>query len=190
MANKLIRKIRKLNVATHRDLGYFFSGLIIVYCLSGIALNHVDDWNPDFIIEKKTIRFTGDYSARGISQATISTFNKMVGETKYKVFDIPTADQVKIYYDNASLHLNLSRHEGLYEKISKRPLFYQVNVLHKNSLKGWKWASDIFAFILVLICVTGLFILRGAQGLRGRGKWLLLGGLLPPALALVIHTLT
>lgn len=189
MPGKFARKIRKLNVATHRDLGYFFSGLVIIYCLSGIALNHVDEWNPDFIIEKKTIHFKENYRATDINHDNIPLFNKMVQEDKHKVFDTPTPDQLKIYYDNATLHLNFSTHEGVYEKISKRPLFYQVNVLHKNSLKGWKWAADIFALILILICVTGLFILKGSTGIGGRGKWLLLGGLLPPVVALIIHTI-
>lgn len=189
MADQLIKKLRRLNLATHRDVGYFFSGLIIIYCISGLALNHMDDWNPDFIIEKRTIHFDNNYRATDVTRETIGTFNKLVNEDKYKVFDAPTPDQVKIYYDNASLHLNFTTHEGSYEKITKRPLFYQVNVLHKNSLKGWKWASDIFAIMLIIISVTGLFILKGKNGISGRGKWLILGGLLPPVIALIIQAI-
>jgi uncharacterized protein len=187
MSSQLIKRIKRLNIATHRDLGYFFSSLIIIYCLSGIALNHVDEWNPDFIIDKKTIHFTQDYKANEINKENIAVFNKMVGEDKYKVFDAPTHDQVKIYYDNASLHLNFTKHEGTYESVTRRPVFYQVNVLHKNSLKGWKWASDVFAAMLIVISGTGLFILKGKNGFSGRGKWLVLAGLLPPIVAWVIH---
>lgn len=187
MQGTKLKKLRRLNIATHRDVGYFFSGLIIIYCLSGIALNHVDDWNPDFIIEKRTIHFTGRYNSAQVNKDNIGMFNKMVSEERYKVFDAPTSDQVKIYYDNASLHLNFSTNEGLYEKITKRPVLYQANVLHRNSLKGWKWASDVFAVMLILISVTGLFILKGKNGFGGRGKWLILGGLLPPVVALIIH---
>ena len=61
MFNWNIRQIRRLNLATHRDLGYFFSSMILVYCISGIALNHVDDWNPDFVIHKKTIAIDKTY---------------------------------------------------------------------------------------------------------------------------------
>ena len=190
MAGSFVKKLRRLNLATHRDFGYFFSGLIIIYCLSGVALNHVDEWNPDFIIEKKTIHFRKDYKTREMNRDNIDFFNKMVGEEKYKVTDAPTPDQLKIYYDNASLHLNFSKHEGVYEKISKRPLFYQVNVLHKNSLKDWKWASDVFALMLIVICITGLFMLKGKDGFWGRGKWLILGGLVPPIVALIIHAFT
>ena len=57
-------KIRRLNIATHRDLGYFFSSLIITYCLSGLALNHINEWNPDFIIEKQKIEIDPAFAAR------------------------------------------------------------------------------------------------------------------------------
>lgn len=175
-----------MNMATHRDLGYFFSGLIIIYCLSGLALNHVDAWNPSFIIYKQAVSITGNYTAATITPAQIQTFNTMVGEAEHKVYDAPTPDQLKLYYDNASLHLNFTTGEGLYEKISRRPVFYQANVLHTNSLKGWKWVSDVFAVMLIVISVSGIFILKGKKGFSGRGKWLLLAGFVPPVVAIVI----
>ena len=182
-----ITKIRRLNIATHRDLGYFFSSLIVVYCISGIALNHVDDWNADFILKKDVIKIEKQYSAKKINEAHIRELGKLVGEEKYKIFDFPTADQVKIYYDNASLHVYLSQNKAVYERVAKRPVFYQANVLHRNSLKGWKWASDVFALLLLTITITGLFILKGKHGISGRGKWLIVSGFVPPLIAIILH---
>src|SRR5512144_790235 len=34
--------------AIHRDLGYFCVGLTFVYALSGLAVNHIADWEPQF----------------------------------------------------------------------------------------------------------------------------------------------
>ncbi|QQS29717.1 MAG: PepSY-associated TM helix domain-containing protein [Sphingobacteriales bacterium] len=184
-----LKRIRRLNIATHRDLGYFFSTLILIYCISGIALNHVDDWNPDFILTKKNIELDKSYTKEEINQEVINRFGKLVGETNYKVFDFPTQDQVKIYYRDASLHIYLSQNNAIYEQVSKRPLIYQSNVLHRNSLKGWKWASDIFAVLLIVINITGLFILKGKYGISGRGKWLIAAGFIPPFIALIIQSL-
>lgn len=114
----------------------------------------------------------------------------MVGEKNFKIFDFPTNNQVKIYYDNATFHINFTTKKGVYESVHRRPLFYQTNVIHKNSLNGWKWFSDIFAFLLIVITVTGMFIAKGKNGIRGRGKWFLVAGLLIPAIAIVIHSLT
>lgn len=187
MSSEIIKKLRRLNIATHRDLGYFFSSLIIIYCLSGIALNHINDWNPDFIIEKETIVLNKQYSVSDLNDQLVVYFGSLVGEEKFKVYDLPTHDRIKIYYDNASLMIDFSTGSGVYEKVARRPMFYHSNVLHRNSVHGWKWASDVFALMLILISVTGLFVLKGKKGLWGRGKWWMAAGALPPLLVLILN---
>jgi hypothetical protein len=181
------KEVRQMNLAWHRDLGYFFSTLILVYCLSGIALNHVNDWNPDFILDKKDVQLPQSYTTAQIDKEKVKELSLLVGEPDYKMFDFPTSDQVKIYYEDASLHLHLATNSGVYERVSKRPVFYQSNVLHRNSLKGWKWMSDIFAGLLILITVTGIFIAKGKYGLSRRGKWLIAAGFLPILAAVLIQ---
>jgi hypothetical protein len=46
---------RKWNFALHRDIGYLCVGLTILYAISGVAVNHVDDWNPSYEISKESI---------------------------------------------------------------------------------------------------------------------------------------
>lgn len=82
----------------------------------------------------------------------------------------PSPGKVKIYYDNASLLIDFTTNSGKYEKIIRRPVFYESNLLHRNSIRGWKWVSDIFAGMLIIISVTGLFILKGKKGISGRGQ--------------------
>lgn len=179
-------KLRRLNSDLHRDIGYFLSGLIFVYCLSGIALNHVNDWNPDFVIHKRNVTLTKAYTKEEINDDRIAELSALVDEGKPKVHDFPTADHVKIYYDNATLLVNLPAKTAAYEKVTRRPLFYQTNVLHRNSLKGWKWASDVFALLLVFITVSGWFMLKGKNGVTGRGKWFIAAGVVPPIVAIVL----
>ncbi len=186
MSNFSLKKIRRLNIVTHRDLGYFFSSLIVVYCLSGIALNHINDWNPDFVITKDSVSVEKTYTREEISDETILKFSGLVGHESFKVYDFPTHDQVKIYYDNASLHVYFRDGVAIYENVSRRPIFYQSNILHRNNIKGWRWFSDVFALILIVINVTGVFILKGKHGVLGRGKWLIAAGALPPIIALVL----
>lgn len=182
-------KLRRLNSDLHRDIGYFLSGLIFVYCLSGIALNHVNDWNPDFVIHKRTVTFNQPYTKEEITAERIAEFTALVGEPKPKVHDFPTPTHVKIYYDNASLLVDLPGQNGVYESVQRRPLFYQTNVLHRNSLKGWKWASDVFALLLIFITVSGWFMLKGKNGIGDRGKWLIAAGIVPPIVALILFDL-
>lgn len=186
MARWQLKNIRSLNIAAHRDFGYFFSSLIVIYCISGIALNHVDDWNPDFIISRDTVHMDRRYERSAINPESITEIGKTVGENEYKVYDFPTHDQVKIYYEDASLHLHLHSGVGIYEQVARRAVFYESNVIHRNSVRGWKWAADVFAFMLIVITMTGLFVLRGKYGISGRGKWLIAAGTVPPILAILI----
>lgn len=179
-------KWRKLNSDLHRDVGYFLSGLILVYCLSGIALNHVDDWNPNFIIQKRAIQLERIYTADEITAGRIAEFTALVGEQPPKLHDFPTPNHVKLYYENATLHLDLVARTGAYERVHRRPLIYEANVLHRNSLKGWKWASDIFGLLLVFLTVSGWFMLKGKHGLAGRGKWFIAAGMAPPIAAIIL----
>jgi hypothetical protein len=176
---------RRLNRALHRDLGYALTAFVISYCLSGLALNHRDEWNPDFVVEKRTITLDRVYRETEVDERLARALTEQVGETAHRVIDVPTPGQVKIYYDNASLHLHLADRRGVYERVVRRPIFYDVNVLHRNSFKGWRWFSDAFSVLLVLVNVSGLFVLKGKHGLSARGKWLIAAGALPPAAAVL-----
>ena len=48
-------KLRRLIIATHRDIGYFFAGLTVLYAISGVAVNHIDDWNPNYVIRREIV---------------------------------------------------------------------------------------------------------------------------------------
>ena len=178
-------KLRRLNYLTHRDVGYFLSGLIIIYCISGLALNHVNDWNPDHIIVKKKITVDRIYTPEEITPEVTARFGALVGEEDFKIQDFPTRSQVKIYYDNASLLVDLNAREGEYERLARRPVFFQANLLHRNSVQGWKWAADLFSVLLILLTLTGIFLLKGKNGIGGRGKWLVAAGMLPPVAAIL-----
>lgn len=181
--------LRQLNRALHRDLGYALTAFVISYCLSGLALNHRDDWNPDFAIEKRAIALDRVYRETDVDGRLARALTERVGERAYRVIDVPTSGQVKIYYDNASLHLHLADRRGVYERVVRRPLFYDANVLHRNSLKGWRWFADAFSVLLILVNLTGLFVLKGKHGLTARGKWLIAAGAIPPLAAAFLFRL-
>lgn len=178
-------RLRRLNAITHRDLGYFCSALIVAYCISGIALNHIDDWNPSFVIHRDEIALGEICPSAPLSATDATALARHVGEARAKTFDYPTAESVKLYFDNASLRVDLRQCSGTYERVVRRPVLFQANALHLNSVRGWKWASDIFALMLIIVSVTGVFVLRGRAGVWGRGKWWILAGFVPPIVALV-----
>src|SRR3972149_2390502 len=123
MGSWQLKNIRSLNSAAHRDLGYLCSTLVIAYCLSGLALNHIDDWNPDFIVTNVPVTLDRAYTSNEMNNETLAVFGRLVGESDFKVYDVPAENQIKIYYDNASLHLRLDQRTGIYERVYRRPIF-------------------------------------------------------------------
>jgi uncharacterized protein len=177
---------KRLNRDLHRDIGYFCTALVIVYCISGIAFNHINEWNPDFILIKDTIPTQIIKSKDQVNSDWIKQQMAPLNEAEYKLYDFPTPDQVKVYMSQSSLHIYLHDGYGVYESIKRRPAVYQMNLLHRNNVKYWKWASDVFAVLLIGINLTGLFILKGKYGITGRGKWLLAVGFAIPIMMFII----
>ena len=67
-------------------------------------------------------------------------------------------------------------------------MLYEFNQLHLNAPKGlWTVIADLYALALIVLGVTGMFVLRGRLGLSGRGGWLVGAGVLLPAIYWFAH---
>ena len=56
---------------------------------------------------------------------------------------------------------------------------------HRYAGRWWTWFSDLFAVGLVAIVASGLLLLKGPKGLRGRGGVELAAGIAVPLLFLI-----
>ena len=180
--------LSKLNRVTHRDIGHLIAGLTLIYAISGIALNHKNDWNPNYIFENSP--FTSN------AKITRETFNKEAAvdilksinlEQEFKTYYFPSGNSLTIFINGGVIHLNVATGEGVIEKISKKPFFYQINFLHYNPGKWWKYFSDIFCLSLITVTITGLFIIKGKNGITKRGAILTIAGILLPIIFLLIY---
>ncbi len=188
MPSESLRIFRKWNRILHRDIGYFFFGLTIIYCISGIALNHKKDWHPSYVIKYQDIAINEDISKSDVTLDWVMTFlEKYNEEDHYKKHFFPDAHTLKIFIDDGSIAIDMKNKTGYIEKISKRPFFFEINFLHYNPGKWWTWFSDIFCLGLIIISITGLFIIaKSKNSLTRRGIWFILAGLVLPILALLI----
>jgi hypothetical protein len=174
-------------IAVHRDLGYFFTGVLLLYAVSGLAVNHVDDWNPSFAVERREVTLELPTERSQVTRQAVLEVLEPLGEAdRLRGYDFPSASRVKIYLKDGSIVANLADGQGEYEAIRRRPLLYHANALHLNPARWWKAFSDAFAVGLIVIAVTGLFIARGRHGLAGRGKWLVGAGLVGPLAAMAV----
>ena len=179
---------RKLNRILHRDFGYFFFGMCVIYGLSGIALNHLDDWDPNYIIESRVINTGSQAIPRTVKREELKDRLKAWGiNESLKEYYFPSATTLKIFLKGGSLTLDLAGGTGIYENVKRRSLFYQINYLHYNHAKSlWTWFADIFGGALILLAITGIIMLQGRKGLTGRGKWFIAAGILIPLIFLIL----
>lgn len=180
--------IRKLNRAIHRDLGYFFFAMCIIYGLSGIALNHSHDWNPNYsVTEKEFYVDIDDLKSKGPKEIALYVLEQIDKKDQYRTH-LERGNKLRIYIHNGSVNYNIHDGMGFLEQTKRRPVFYEVNFLHQNTPKKlWTWFSNLFAASLIIMAVTGLFIIKGKNGITNRGAWLVSAGIIIPLILLLMY---
>ena len=53
---------RKWSRTVHRELSFFFAGMILIYAVSGLVMNHRDSINPHYTVTRKEYKVTADLS--------------------------------------------------------------------------------------------------------------------------------
>ncbi len=181
-------KLRKLNRSVHRDLGYFFFGMTIIYALSGIALNHRHDWDPNYIIQQQEFNVKMPEKTEEVTENFVMALLEVVEEEKNYKTHVVSGGRLRIFIEGGSVEINLESGNAEMETVRKRPLFNQLNFLHYNTpRKLWTWFSDLYAGGLIILAFTGLFIIRGKNGITGRGAWLTGLGIAIPLFFLFLY---
>ena len=173
-------------IVLHRDIGYVATALTLVYAISGVAVNHTHDWNPNYSIEREQ---------RSFSPFAPTDRDAMVGRL-VKVLELPgppnnafrpAPHQVQLFYEGWTVEADVHKGTAEVERPSNRFLLRDFNALHLNHPKGaWTWFADLYAVALAFLAISGLVMLKGKQGFLGRGKWFVLAGLAIPVVFLLV----
>ena len=96
----------------HRDLGYFYLGLIISFAFSGIMMNHREHWHPDkYTVETRAVNigpldeklFTDDY-IKGIGK-------KLDIEDKFRRHNVKKGT-LRMSYEKHDVDIDLQTGQG------------------------------------------------------------------------------
>lgn len=170
---------RRWSIVLHRDVGYLAVALTIAYAISGIAVNHIADWNPNYRVTKTfttvaPIAMTGEGALVTTAMARLQ-----LTESPRSSFQ-PDSNTVQLFYKGTTYHVDLPTGKVMVEATRSRPVLFEMNQLHLNhSKRAWTWIADIYAVALLLLAITGLFVLKGRLGITGRGAWLTAAGFVP-----------
>jgi hypothetical protein len=155
--------------ALHRDAGYLIIGLTVIYALSGLAVNHIADWDPSFRQFERTHQVPAPLPDD--DEAAAAAVTGALG-VKEKPDDVYRADetQLDIVFEKRTLHVDTQTGKVVEEGQSDRFFLRLANWLHLNrGKKAWTLIADGYAILLLFLALSGLFMIPGRKGLVGRG---------------------
>ena len=182
MAEERRRKLtlRPLLRAVHRDVGYLAVGLTIIYALSGLAVNHIGQWDPSFESFERTHELGGPLAGSDAEIAASVAERLGVEGTPREIYRA-APDQLDVTYDQRTLHVNPQSGQVIDEGQEPRFFLRLANWLHLNrGKKAWTYAADAYAAALLFLACSGLFMIKGRKGLFGRGLVFVMVGIAVP----------
>jgi hypothetical protein len=176
---------RALLRAVHRDTGYAAVGLTFVYALSGIAVNHIPAWDPNFT-NTTAMRELGAPLPDDDEQAKALVLSRLgVREVPKEAYR--EGDRLEILFEHRTLHVTLATGHVLDEEQKPRFFIRAANWLHLNRGKrGWTYFADAYATGLLALATSGLFMISGRKGLFGRGIFFVAAGAAVPLVYLAL----
>jgi hypothetical protein len=174
--------------ALHRDLGYVAVALVLAYGLSGLAVNHIDDWNPSYRFASSAFDLGPVPGVTAAEQADVAIERLRLDRRAVRGHYLESATDLRIFLDDGQeARLDTTTGKGRLKTITRRAVLFEVNALHLNNLKGvWTYVADVFALALIVLAITGMTMMKGNRGLGGRGKWFVGAGLSIPV-AFVVY---
>jgi hypothetical protein len=171
---------RSYNRAIHRDLGHVAVGLTLIYAVSGLAVNHILDWDPSFVAYSEAHELGAPIPGTDEEAAAAVMKQLHVAGTPRDVFREGPTD-LQVVLDKRTLHVDTTNGHVVDE--GQRPRFFLrvVNWLHlSRGKKAWTVIADVYAVGLIFLAISGILMMPGRKGLLGRGGLFLLAGIAVP----------
>lgn len=153
--------------AFHRDAGYLAVGFTVIYACSGIAMNHVDDWNYNYNASERTLTIVPVADDATDEEAAAHVAKAAGLGTPDEVFR--AGDEVRLDYANGTKVTAIADAVTVQE-VKSRFFFRAAAWLHAaKGKKAWKYIADAYAVLLLYLAISGLFMIKGKLGLKWRG---------------------
>ncbi len=180
--------IRKTLRSLHRDFGYLVVGITFIYTISGIAMNHRSDWNPHYSMVSEDLSVpVSDQLVYSKDEINL-LLNRFDYQPVYKKHFITKKNEIKIFVEEGTVMYNPSQGKAELELLKKRPFLFQINKIHlAQTGELWIWISDAMAIFLLFVAISGLFLLKGKFGIKGRGLWLTSLGIVIPLVIILFY---
>lgn len=173
--------------AFHRDFGYLAIGFTVIYAISGIAQNHIEDWGDvSYKATERTLTIPAipDSTPDDEAIAKVAAAAGLGTPTS----KLRAGDEIRLEYANGSKVTAIGPNVTVQSR-TRRVFIGAANWLHTaRQKKGWKYVADAFACLLLYLAISGIFMIKGKLGLRGRGAILISIGVAVPVCAVLFSS--
>jgi hypothetical protein len=151
-ATEAVRKRWRLWLrAVHRDVGYLAVGLTFVYAVSGLAINHVGQWDPNFkkVVEHHALAAPLPRDEAAATAALLAQLGAE-GPARDAYWDSDAVFQLEL--DGRTLVVDTTR--GEITDVAERPRFFLrvANwLLYNRGKTAWTFIADGYAVFLLFL---------------------------------------
>ncbi len=185
------KSLSNLSRSLHRDLGYFFLGITLVYSITGFILSvrglgwfkkeynfqttikkdiEIEEFRKILLIEAENGKLKKIYNS-----VTKQIINKRIkrlvfSEKKENIF----------YFQENSLKLQYNKKDGnLAVNYKSYPSYLQLFISShlSNDKKIWFYLALAYSFALSFFAISAIFIVKGKYGFKKRGIYFSLLGI-------------
>jgi hypothetical protein len=173
--------------AVHRDFGYLAIGFTVIYAISGIAQNHIEDWGDvSYKATERTLTIPAIPDSTPDSEAIAKV--AAAADLGTPTSKLRAGDEIRLEYANGSKVTAIGTNVTVQSR-SRRAFIGAANWLHTaRQKKGWKYVADVFALFLLYLAISGIFMIKGKLGLKGRGLVLISIGVAVPICAVLMSS--
>jgi uncharacterized protein len=170
--------------AFHRDFGYLAIGFTVIYAISGIAQNHIEDWGDVSYRNYQLTKTIDPVADDATDEQAIAKVAALVD------FGTPTSsyragDEVRLEYASGA-KVTAIGNEVTIQGRERRAFIGVANWLHTaRNKKGWRYVADVYAVLLLYLAISGIFMIKGKLGLKWRGALLITAGVAVPVAAVL-----
>jgi len=156
--------------------------MTLIFAISGIALNHIHQWNSNYDVTQTKVKIA--LLATKINQTDfepwlLTQLNES-GIIKARFWQ--DKDTYKLFIKNKTLFVLPKQNLVMIEEVKPRVLLRQLNFLHLNEAKkAWTWFSDLYAFMLIFLALSSMFMIKGKRSVFGKRSIIVLAGFAAPA---------
>jgi hypothetical protein len=165
----------------HRDFGYLAIGFTVIYAVSGIAQNHIEDWGDvSFVSSQRTVAIAAIPAATPDAAAIQRVADAAALGTP--ATSLRAGDEIRLEYKGVEKVTAIAGNVTIQTR-ERRAFIGVANWLHKaRGKKAWKYIADAYALFLLYLAISGIFMIKGKLGFKWRGAALISAGVAVPIL--------